>query len=124
VLSPSIAAERSIEVNGIAPEKAAAVNAPHRFIPEYQQINAKAVTNTPYQRRASQPPGPIPESLFRGSSNAAGISHKISVITDTIVVCETGLNAEFLRTRKLDRHVRKMRKIYRQRRQKRHPGVV
>ena len=72
------------------PEKAAAVNAPQRLIPEYQKIKATAVTNTPYQSRAIQPTRPIADSSFMGCSNAAGIRHRIRVIVETIAVCTIG----------------------------------
>jgi hypothetical protein len=36
------------EVNDIIPEKAAAIEAAQRLIPEYQNIKANTVTKTPY----------------------------------------------------------------------------
>ena len=51
--SPSTRTDRISEEIGIMPENAAAVNALERLIPAYQKTNASAVTNTPYQARAS-----------------------------------------------------------------------
>lgn len=94
-LSPNTAVDSSMEVNGIIPEKAAAVNTLHRFIPEYQQIKARAVTNTPYHRRAIHSMRPIPESLCRGCSNGTEIRHRTRAIADTMALCVIGLEDSF-----------------------------
>ena len=70
--SCSIQAENNMEVSGMSPENAAAVNAPLRLMPPYQQRYASAVTKNPYQPSAIHPGTPREPSRAIGFSSDAG----------------------------------------------------
>jgi len=88
--SPNIKTDNKSAVNGISPEKAAAVVARHRLIPEYQNRNASAVTNTPYHISASHPCNPSPARRAAGRSKQAGTRQRNMAMKDTSAVFAVG----------------------------------